>query len=290
MKSKAPAPTTRPTPAAKAKAPPKKPIQEEPTHFVVAKVIAKTAPKRGAPAEETPIRGAEWRIEQGGKAVAAGTTSADGLIRHQTKQGTFSIKLLKVPSCADADLPKAVSYASVPRATDATTRRIPVDLLTVVELFLFNERGSAHAEAAYELTFPDGEKRTGKTRGGGHLREEKKGPVEKVKVKFTPKGAKKPLEREVWVDAGDIATEEGVKRRLHNLGFDVTKFHEAVRRFELSYGLPADGLIDGNMTRALEEAHEGRGFMKKPLASSVGGGGGGPRFKEHYVPPVESRG
>ncbi len=163
---------------------------------------------------------------------------------------------------------------------------------TSIEILLIDRKGGEQQEVDFELDFPDGEKRRGRTSGGGWVRETRPGPVEKVKVRWDPPGVRGPIEREVWIDVGDLASEEGAKRRLHNLGYNVADIHAAVREFELDTGLPVDGEFDDEMRRALEEQHDRGGFAKPAAGGAEPSGGGqdekadsGDVVEEH--PPLE---
>jgi hypothetical protein len=175
--------------------------------------------------------------------------------------------------------------------------------VTKVELYLLERKGEAVDEVDYEITFPDGEKRTGTTDGGGFVHEEKQGKVEKATVKFTPPGAHDPVSREVWLDPGDPQTDEGVKRRLQNLGYDVSKLADAVRQFEVDHGLPPDGEIDEEFRSELVASHDKGGILRptKDATENKPDSGRGkdvatPDLPEHppvaaekVTPPLEAR-
>lgn len=154
--------------------------------------------------------------------------------------------------------------------------------VTHIEIFLLERKGEALDEIPYEVTFPDGEVRAGLTDGGGYLTEDKQGKVEKIRVKFTPPGHKEPVDREVWIEVGDIATEEGVKRRLGNLGYKTDPLAEGIRQFEIEHGLPPDGEIDDELRRELSEAHDKTGILRPPPERLPTG--------ETSHPPAESGG
>jgi hypothetical protein len=85
-------------------------------------------------------------------------------------------------------------------------------------------------------------------------------PQEVARIRFST--SDDPVEQqfeEFFVDVEAISTEEGVRRRLHNLGYLIEDdLPRAVTSFQATHGLDTTGEIDDATRSKLASVHDGK--------------------------------
>ena len=82
-------------------------------------------------------------------------------------------------------------------------------------------------------------------------------PTAQLRYAASDDPADEVLFRDYFLDAGDIATDQGVTRRLHNLGFATTDLAAAVRKFQELVDIAVTGVLDNPTRTKLDRVYNG---------------------------------
>lgn len=122
---------------------------------------------------------------------------------------------------------------------------------------LFDELGVPLANTPATFTFEDGSTTSATTGADGRFAADMNGTFSTAKIGYTlPSG--KDVSYDFFIDVQDAATDEGVKRRLGNIGYPAqTDLAGAVLRFQAAQGLPTTGTADDQTRAKLVSVHDG---------------------------------
>jgi N-acetylmuramoyl-L-alanine amidase len=140
-------------------------------------------------------------------------------------------------------------------------------LLVPLRFHLTDETDEPYANVKYTLSV-DGESFDGVTTSEGVVEQKVPGKAKKAEVTVFP-DEKNMSKKHTWtLDLGHlqpIDTNEGVKARLHNLGYNVGEINDtmddnakrAIRRFQEDHGLQKTGELNDETRKKLEQAYLG---------------------------------
>jgi len=122
---------------------------------------------------------------------------------------------------------------------------------------LFDAFGAPLKQTPVTVTFEDGSKATATTNDEGKFVADMTDVFATANIQYTlPSGT--AVAETFFIDVQDVATDEGVKRRLENLGYpaedDITV---AVRAFQAAQGLDTTGVADQPTRDKLTTVHDG---------------------------------
>ena len=98
-------------------------------------------------------------------------------------------------------------------------------------------------------------------------------PTAQLRYTASADPADEVLFRDYFIAPGDIGTDEGVTRRLHNLGFDTAALAAAIAKFQELSDLPVTGVLDPLTRTRLDRVYNGDQpvvGIPAPAAGSVG--------------------
>ena len=129
---------------------------------------------------------------------------------------------------------------------------------------VFDRAFAVRANTAVSVEFPDGSTGSATTDAGGQFALVMSDAFPTAKLRYAASDAPgdEILFRDYFIDAGDIATDDGVSRRLHNLGMLVDSLPAAVMLFQAFADLPATGTVDDATRLKLDRVYRG----EAPLA------------------------
>ncbi len=122
--------------------------------------------------------------------------------------------------------------------------------------------GEPRADTAVQVVFPDGTTTGAKTDERGAFVAEMESPQEIGRISYDLTEEDRPdavTAAEFFVDVKGIETDEGVRRRLRNLGYlaDGGDVAEALTSFQATHGLPTTGEADAETRTKLTAVHDG---------------------------------
>jgi hypothetical protein len=124
----------------------------------------------------------------------------------------------------------------------------------------FDRFGDARQKKEVQVIFSDGSQATAVTNDAGEFVLDMANPQEVARIRFST--SDDPVEQqfeEFFVDVEAISTEEGVRRRLHNLGYLIEDdLPRAVTSFQATHGLDTTGEIDDATRSKLASVHDGK--------------------------------
>jgi peptidoglycan hydrolase-like protein with peptidoglycan-binding domain len=115
------------------------------------------------------------------------------------------------------------------------------------------------AATAVALTFPDGSSDTATTDAQGRFTTTMTDAFKTVNLRYQAgAGPNDAVQLDYFIDAGDIATADGVSRRLHNLGYaPEANLADAVAAFQATQGINPTGATDDNTRTRLNAVYGG---------------------------------
>ncbi|SEE84891.1 DNA circularisation protein N-terminus [Rhizobiales bacterium GAS191] len=191
-----------------------------------------------------------------------GTTGADGSFTYPTKpkgpgvfilsiNGAFTVRLKDdAPNsgtspiiCAKLDGSKDLDVVLAP--ADGTDPR------RKLQARIFDRSFAPLAGAAVTIAFPDGSTANATTDTNGRFSVIMGDAFPTANLRYVASADPNDLvQLDYFVDVGDIATDQGVSRRLHNLGFKPEpSLPDAIAQFQGTQGLDPSGTVD-DPTRA----------------------------------------
>ncbi len=109
------------------------------------------------------------------------------------------------------------------------------------------------------VTFPDGSSADATTDDNGRFSVVMNDAFPTATLRYTPSADPNDVvQLDYFVDVGDIATDDGVSRRLHNLGFDPQSgLPDAVAAFQGTQGFNPSGAVDDDTRAQLNRVYAG---------------------------------
>ncbi|MGB9366935.1 MAG: peptidoglycan-binding protein [Xanthobacteraceae bacterium] len=135
-----------------------------------------------------------------------------------------------------------------------------IDPRLKLNVTVFGRLGEPRANTEVSLAFPDGSTTTATTDADGHFSTVMAEPFPTVKMQYA--ASEDPADiillRDYFIDVGDIATTDGVSRRLSNLGFLVDDdLAAAIATFQGSCGIDPTGVADADTQTMLSRVYNG---------------------------------
>jgi outer membrane protein OmpA-like peptidoglycan-associated protein len=130
---------------------------------------------------------------------------------------------------------------------------------------LFDEFGQPLGNTAATFTFDDGSTASATTAADGQFVAQMGGAFSTAKIQYaTPRGAN--VTYDFFIDVQDAATDEGVKRRLSNIGYPAqTDLAAAITGFQGAQGLDTTGETDDATRAKLATVHDGTDPLVPPF-------------------------
>lgn len=144
----------------------------------------------------------------------------------------------------------------------------------VLRATLFDRYGEPRRRIAVDLRFDDGTAIETETDDEGRFTVTMSEPHEVGRIRYTVREEDPPEEvlyEEFFVDVKGIHTAEGVRRRLHNLGYlEGVSLEEAVTAFQATHGLDTTGEVDDPTRDKLLSVHDGADEVVPELEEDEG--------------------
>jgi outer membrane protein OmpA-like peptidoglycan-associated protein len=137
--------------------------------------------------------------------------------------------------------------------------------------------GQVRRQTRVEVLFDDGTRDETTTNDDGEFLFETQGPHETGRFRYDLDQGQPPdavFFEEFFVDVKSVATEEGLRRRLHNLGHLIGDLAEAILSFQATHGLTTSGEADDETRQKLVSVHDGNEpVVPEPLIDEDGPAG-----------------
>ena len=138
---------------------------------------------------------------------------------------------------------------------------------------VFDRSFQPRANTPVAIEFPDGSTTSATTDADGQFSVAMGDAFKTAQLRYAASDAPGDLIlfRTYFIDVGDIATDEGVSRRLGNLGLFATALAPAVTQFQSLAGLPPSGTIDAATRAKLDRVYQGDEPLFSVPAAPLGG-------------------
>jgi len=202
-------------------------------------------------------------------APVAGTTKPDGSFGHPTPTpvGTyiltildnFTVRLASDPANSGTSPILCVGLDGTKDLNVALAEADGVDPRRKLTASLFTRSFAPLAATAVALTFPDGSTDDATTDAQGRFTTVMQDAFKTVNLRYVASSDPADIvQLDYFIDTGDIATPDGVTRRLHNLGFaPETSLPDAVAAFQATQGINPTGTIDDDTRNRLGAVYAG---------------------------------
>ena len=147
-----------------------------------------------------------------------------------------------------------------------------VDPRRVLSVTVYDRTFEPRAATDVGLEFPDGTAASATTDAQGRFTVTMGDAYPSVKLRYAASDDPGDviLFQDYFVDVGDIGTDDGVSRRLHNLGFSQdAEPADAIAAFQGTQGLNPTGEIDDETRAQLDRVYSGEAPISSPASTTA---------------------
>ncbi|GJH28942.1 peptidoglycan-binding protein [Caballeronia novacaledonica] len=212
----------------------------------------------------------------------AGKTGADGTFVYERTKGVgvyilsiedaFTVRLKASGAGGGASHTVCARLEAGARLEVVLAPDDGIDPRRKLDATLFGRGAAPLANTAVELVFPDGGTSQATTDADGHLSVVMSDAFATVKMRYQASAdANDVIALDYFIDVGAIGDDEGVSRRLRNLGFQAQEDRgAAVAMFQAMQGINPSGEIDDATRSLLSRVHTGEAPLFPPVDDTPG--------------------